>query len=302
MAFFIIVRRLWQGLTSTLFDVLIHIGLLIWDVLLTLFNHVVPKRSVGRVVKEGRAGFGGKWPEYIPPGEGDSRCSCPALNALANHGILPHDGRNIKFTELGRVIQDVYNFAPTFGFFGPKHAADFLSRDYWKDSLDLKDLDVHNNIEHDASVTRLDTFQETDQGKIPQDLIEEVLTCGTGPGGQLVEADISRLMGKRRVEAKQANPEYSLSLFHKLFGSWNCSTLLRIFGGNVQDLRVILGEERLPDGWEPRFRRKMGLTILEFNFTVLPVEFSVKEEVDGSIAEAGRDRYLGNHADAKKTE
>lgn len=67
-----------------------------------------------------------------------------------------------------------------------------------------------------------DAFLEKDQGKIPQELVEEVLTCGTGPGGKLTEPDLSRLMGKRRVEAKRANPEYSLSLFHKLFGSWKC--------------------------------------------------------------------------------
>ncbi|KAI0827441.1 chloroperoxidase-like protein [Trametes gibbosa] len=291
MASVIILRRLWQGLTSTLLDVLVHVGLLVWDVLLTLFNHVVPQRPVGRVVKAGRPGFGGKWPEYVPPREGDSRCSCPALNALANHGILPHDGRNIAFPALGRAIEDVYNFAPTFGFFGPKHAARFLARDYWRDRLDLQDLDAHNCIEHDAS------------GKIPRALVEEVLASASGPGGTLVGADLSRLMGRRRVAAKRANPEYSLSLFHKLFGSWNCSTLLRIFGGNVDDLRVVLGEERLPDGWEPRFRRRMGLTILEFNFTVLPVEFSVREEVDGAIDAAGRERYLVDPGvDAKKME
>ncbi|KAI0772774.1 chloroperoxidase-like protein [Trametes elegans] len=291
MAVLTIIKRLSKGLVSTLFDVVIHLGLFLWDILLTLYNHVSPKRRVGHVVQQGHAGFGGQWPEYIPPTKGDSRCSCPALNALANHGILPRDGRNITFPELGKAIRDVYNFAPTFGFFGPKHAADFLARDYWTDSLDLSDLDAHNCIEHDASVTRMDSYHEPDQGKIPQELIEEVLSSGTGPGGNLVPADLSRLMGKRRVEAKKANPKYSLSLFHKLFGSWNCSTLVRIFGGSVQDLRVILSEERLPEGWEPRFRRRMGLTILEFNFTVLPVEFSVKEEVDGSIDAAGRERY-----------
>ncbi|KAI0634202.1 chloroperoxidase-like protein [Trametes polyzona] len=299
MAILTIIRRLWKELLTAVTGVLILLGLFVWDIALTLVNHLIPKRPVGHVVKEGRPGFGGKWPEYSPPREGDSRCSCPALNALANHGILPRDGRNIKFTELGRVVREVYNFAPSFCYIGPKQAANFLSRDYRKDSFDLSDLDVHNCIEHDASVTRADSFHQKDQGKIPQELVEEVLTSGTGPEGKLTEADMSRLMGKRRVEAKRANPEYSLSFFLKLFGSWNCSTLLRIFGGDIDDLRVILGEERLPEGWEPRFRRRWGLTILEFNFTVLPVEFSVKEEVDGSISAAGRERYLTYPTDKK---
>ncbi|KAI0672349.1 chloroperoxidase-like protein [Trametes maxima] len=302
MAILVIIKRLTQGTLTTVAEVLIHLALFVWDILLTLYNHVVPRRPVGRVVQEGHPGFNGQWPEYVPPATGDSRCSCPALNAMANHGILPHDGRNIRFTELGKAVREVYNFAPTFCFFGPKHAADFLARNYWTDAFDLADLDAHNCIEHDASVVRVDSYEDPDQGKIPQQLVEEVLSCGTGPGGQLLEADISKLMGKRRVEAKRANPKYSLSLFHKLFGSWNCSTLLRIFGGRVDDLRVILGEERLPEGWEPRFRRPMGLTILEFNFTVLPVEFSVKEEVDGSIDAAGKERYGGAQATVANAE
>jgi hypothetical protein len=56
-----------------------------WDTLLVLGNLVLPKRAAGLIVPDGHPGFGGKWPEHIPPKEGDSRCSCPALNALANH-------------------------------------------------------------------------------------------------------------------------------------------------------------------------------------------------------------------------
>ncbi|KAJ8475434.1 hypothetical protein ONZ51_g6539 [Trametes cubensis] len=69
------------------------------------------------------------------------------------------------------------------------------------------------------------------------------------------------------------------------------SLLKTVFGGRVDDLRSILGEERLPDGWEPRVRRRMGLTTIEFNFTLLPMEFSIKEEVDGSMKGVGQERY-----------
>lgn len=57
-----------------------------WDFLLTLTNIVTPSIKAGHVVPEGHAGAGGKWPEYVPPGEDDSRSACPMLNALANHG------------------------------------------------------------------------------------------------------------------------------------------------------------------------------------------------------------------------
>ena len=39
----------------------------------------------------------------------------------------------------------------------------------------------------------------------------------------------------------------------------------------------------------------MGITILEFNNTVLPIELGIREEVDGSIAAAGRERYDSVH-------
>lgn len=30
--------------------------------------------------------------KFVPPGSGDLRGPCPGLNALANHGYLPHNG------------------------------------------------------------------------------------------------------------------------------------------------------------------------------------------------------------------
>ncbi|KAI9056391.1 Cloroperoxidase [Trametes sanguinea] len=291
MHLFIALRRILLGLVSSIEGVLTNAAVFLVDIAFTLFNLVTPNRPKGRVILEGHPGFGGKWPEYIPPRKGDSRSSCPALNAMANHGLLPRDGKNIKFTELGAACRRVYNFSPTFCFFVPNYIANALVRNYRTDRFDLSDIDAHNCIEHDASLTRVDSYDDPDQGKIAKALVEEVLSSGTGPGGDLVPDDLSRLLGKRRVEAKRQNPKFSLAFIHKMFGSSNGSTMLTIFGGSVKDLRPILGEERLPDGWEPRIRHRMGLTMLEFNCTVLPVELSVKEEVDGSIESAGQERY-----------
>ncbi|KAI0372444.1 Cloroperoxidase [Pilatotrama ljubarskyi] len=290
----IVFKRLFQGLVSGVESALTNALVFLWDFLLTIYNRITPDRPVGRVVLEGNAGFGGKWPQYLPPGEGDSRCSCPALNAMANHGLLPHDGKNIHFNELSSAIRRVFNFAPTFCYFVPNYIANALGRSYRTDLFDLADIDAHNCIEHDASLTRVDSYEEADQGKIAGHLVDELLRSGTGPGGDLTPADLSRLLGKRRVEAKKNNPKYSSATIHKMFGSANASTLLTIFGGKMQDLRPLLSEERIPDGWEPRIRHRMGLTMMEFNGTVLPVELNIKEEVDGSIARAGQERYVGD--------
>ena len=69
-------------------------------------------------------------------------------------GILPRDGKNISFPEMGSKIRATYNFAPSFCFFVPNFAARMLKKSYAKDRFDLSDLDLHNGIEHDASLTR----------------------------------------------------------------------------------------------------------------------------------------------------
>ncbi|KAI0634203.1 Cloroperoxidase [Trametes polyzona] len=292
-------RRIFNGLVGLVLDQLTNVALFSLDFLLTLYNLITPDRAVGRVVLQGNAGHGGKWPLWTPASEGDSRCSCPALNAMANHGLLPRDGKNISFVELHHAIRKTYNFAPTFCFFVPKYIANALGRSYSTGRFDLSDIDAHNCIEHDASLTRVDTAHSPHQGEVAVPLVEELLRSGTGPGGNLTRTDLSRMLGKRRVEAKKANSQFSSAFIHKMFGSSNGSTLLTIFGGRVDDLRPILTEERLPEGWEPRIRHRMGLTMLEFNMTVLPVELGIKEEVDGSIAQAGSERYTSTGVDGK---
>ncbi|KII91677.1 hypothetical protein PLICRDRAFT_105120 [Plicaturopsis crispa FD-325 SS-3] len=267
----------------TISNAVLNAYILSWDVLLTLLNTVTPSRPVGHVIPEGHPGYGGQWPEYIAPTEGDSRCSCPALNAMANHGILPRDGKNISFTALNKAIRATYNFAPTFCLFVPNFSSTFLGKSYSKGTFDLKDLDLHNiGIEHDASLTREDVALVPDQSHPSLDLVEGLLATASGKNKEgeviLTPADLSYYSAKRRVDARRTNPEYQLDFGHKMFGSSNSSTMLTIFGGRISDLRPWLTEERLPEGWEPRVRRRYGLTMGTFNLTVLPVEFSIKEK------------------------
>ncbi|KAJ7035935.1 Chloroperoxidase [Mycena alexandri] len=253
-----------------------------WDVCLTLLNLLTPNKKVGSVVPHGSPGAGGKWPEFVPPREGDSRSCCPALNAMANHGILPRDGRNIKFTDMNKAVRSTYNFAPTFCLFVPTFMAGLLKKNYKTDMCDLAEINLHNGIEHDASLTRQDTKYDPGQDKPYLPFIHELLASATGKDKDgnlmLTAADLSRYSGTRRSEAKATNPDYTLDKFHKMFGSSNSSTLLTIFGGKLGDLEPFLKEERIPQGWEPRIRTRMGLTFLTFNRTVLKVENAIKEE------------------------
>lgn len=161
-------------------------------------------------------------------------------------GILPHDGKNIKFTEMTEKIRTTFNFSPSFCVFVPVYAARMLNKDYNKDTISLQELDLHNGIEHDASLTRSylishlrmdrrfnlyvfyifvgeDSAQVPDQSKPHLPFIKELLDSASGKDKEgnviLTPEDLSAYSSKRRVDAKAANPDFSLSTFHKMFGS-----------------------------------------------------------------------------------
>jgi hypothetical protein len=83
------------------------------DAGVALYNAVTPSLPKGGVIPEGKPGHGGVWPPFEPAKAGDSRSPCPALNAMSNHGILPRDGKNIRFTDMTTKIHETYNFANT---------------------------------------------------------------------------------------------------------------------------------------------------------------------------------------------
>ena len=69
--------------------IFVCIKTLLWDIYLNIANLLTPNAKPGRLIPAGMPGAGGKWPEFVSPKAGDSRCSCPALNAMANHGEYP---------------------------------------------------------------------------------------------------------------------------------------------------------------------------------------------------------------------
>ena len=198
-----------------------------WDNALFFLNLVTPKLKPGHVVPQGAPGHNLTWPEYVPPKEGDSRSACPMLNAMANHGILPHDGKNITFTELNHKVRHTYNFAASFCLFVPKFSADFLNKSYSKDTFDLADLSLHSDkaIEHDASLTRQDVALVPDQGKPDLELVDNLLKEATGKmpspdeSPRLTGPDLARALSKRRANARKTNKQYSESFFHNMFGA-----------------------------------------------------------------------------------
>jgi len=270
-----------MGVLNSISNGFYDAGIFTWDFFLTLGNLVRFSRPVGKVTPEGQPGYGGYWPEYRPPQEGDSRSCCPCLNAMANHGIIPRSGRGVKFTEVPEHIHATYNFSRSFCYYVCHYAARTLNKNYSTDTFDLEEISLHNGIEHDASLTRLDTALQPNQAVNHPPYVEELFTFATGKDADgrplFTNKDLSRILGKRRAESRARNKEYSLRLPHRLFSSANTSTIPTIFGRRADDLKVIFTEERLPQGWESRVRKPNGLTIFRLNLTTFPIEFGIRE-------------------------
>jgi len=245
-----------------------------------LGNLVFPKKPAGMIVSDSYPGYGGKWPEFIPTKEGDIRCACPAINALANHGIIAHDGRNISFVDLARHPEATYNIAPTFCHFILKFIARRMNKDYSKDIFDLPDLDAHNVIEHDGSLVRADVYFESDTAKIATALVEDLLGHASGKDVDgkpvLTFSDLSEVLSQRLAECKLNNPEFSMTFWLRLFGLGNCAVLQLVFGGKVEDLRPFLLEERIADGWMPWHKGRYGVTLAEFNLASAKIALRTK--------------------------
>lgn len=105
-----------------------------------------------------------------------------------------------------------------------------MNRSYWTGRFDLADLNLHNAIEHDASLTRRDAALVPDQGKPDLELVRDLLNEATGtmPDGspRLTIPDLSRALSKRRVDSRKANKDYTETFTHNVFGSSKCVLFL----------------------------------------------------------------------------
>ncbi|KAG8864338.1 hypothetical protein FRB96_006160 [Tulasnella sp. 330] len=252
------------------------------DAIYTILSLVLPYRPVGKVVPEGQPGFQGLWPKYIPPGHDDSRSPCTALNALANHGILPRNGRMITYAMMIKGIKNAYNLSPTLA---EQLTASAFLLDQRRGFINLHDLNATNVVQHDASITRPDVAFCPDQSYPHPRLVDRFLKCASGriwgakPNDErrrINTLDMAYYSGLRRHECMKTNGQYSLtrSFIHKFFGSGNDALLHGVFDGNVEDLRIWLAEERFPKNWEPRARWAYGYTILFAQKGSIEIEFN----------------------------
>uniref|UniRef100_A0A0K3C574 BY PROTMAP: gi/472588368/gb/EMS25840.1/ chloroperoxidase-like protein [Rhodosporidium toruloides NP11] gi/647396159/emb/CDR38182.1/ RHTO0S03e05270g1_1 [Rhodosporidium toruloides] n=1 Tax=Rhodotorula toruloides TaxID=5286 RepID=A0A0K3C574_RHOTO len=242
--------------------------------------------------------------------EGWSRSPCPALNALANHGIIPRDGRHLTPSQLSSAIQYAYNLSPTL-------AIQLLSpfEPLWRDRgwFDLSDLGVHNLVEHDGSLTREDNNSPFAQAT-------DVATQAT-PSKRLIDRyfppeverpltwqNFAAMLRHRRLEAREHNPQFVYNTLHRIFASGNAALEFRTIGDKIQDHRDWLGVgddgcERFPRnfhsgakdayGYARRSRAQLFTAMIELAAGPIDGTPRMKTVADGVEAQDGWNAMLG---------
>ncbi|KAJ4359702.1 uncharacterized protein N0V89_000258 [Didymosphaeria variabile] len=174
----------------------------------------------------------------------ESRGPCPGLNALANHGYIARDGKNITVAQVDAALKTALHMSPL----AAKSLTGALKGLLRKDgTFDLVDTRRHNVIEHDSSFTRLD-FHQGDNYTFQPQMLEDMIKDANG--GDVTLRSMAKTFIRRGKESREAGaPKLPLNLWFvrvlQYVGLINSAQT----GGklNREILEAVFVEERFPD-------------------------------------------------------
>ncbi|GBE78877.1 hypothetical protein SCP_0200740 [Sparassis crispa] len=218
---------------------------------------------------------------YCPPQKGDSRSPCPALNALANHGYLPRDGKCVTPAALTHALRAGYRLSAPLAWVLTRGGFFLLGQR--RAHICLADLARHNCIEHDASLVHPDVAHRDEYAPLhPAPHMLDAFLAHAADGALMTPADVARARVAR--EASYARP---MDALHAEIARGEMAIVLLLFnnpppapspapappprsllaalkrtkdaepaplplpGVPVEMLRTWMHEERLPNGWAP---------------------------------------------------
>jgi len=243
--------------------------------------------------------------EYQPARPTDLRSPCPAVNALANHGYIPRDGRNVSstdirtaMTELGvsNAIRTTFTYAaylehqdhPPTGFWAfIRNPFAYLLRQFGvrsshqqaangTASLNLDQLSRHGAIEHDVSLSRHD-FNQGDNTIPQKDLIADLIGC-SADGKVITATDLAKLRLRRLGQQKMENTDLQYGAEQHQLACGESALILTVFGTGfghydvpVSYVQALFADERLPvlEGWRRRRWWTLGFVELTWQAQVL---------------------------------
>lgn len=194
---------------------------------------------------------------YVPPSESDARSPCPAMNTMANHGLLPHNGLSIDLEVLGNAALLGFNMTyETMLVIGIPALTTSTTGN--SSTFHLSDLKQHipRAVEHDASMSRQDSYfgnaESFNAGQWNRTLSvwENVETIDFQTAAQEIKV--------RFDYGAENNPEFNAT-FAKTPALLQYGLMLSTFGntitgdGNKTLIRYWVENERFPFhmGWQP---------------------------------------------------
>ncbi len=205
--------------------------------------------------------------EYIKGTLEDSRTPCPFINALANHGYINRNGRDIVLNEFQKVLEKKANIGGTVagllvGFVKSKSTKNAQGQDVF----DLRVLNEHNFIEHDTSLTRKDLSVEPVQDNVAVDLelVDQLLSYSED--GYLTVENIVEARQQRHQQCR-SGPGFGMNDQNWFTANGETIFLASVMGGalsgdkdkiSVDYVKSFFIEEKFPEGWAPR-RSNLGV-------------------------------------------
>ncbi|KUI72246.1 Putative sterigmatocystin biosynthesis peroxidase stcC [Cytospora mali] len=213
---------------------------------------------------------------WAPAGPDDFRGPCPMMNTLANHGYLPHDGRNLTEANVINGLKNGLNFDPALGkimfqqalIINPEPNATFFT-------LDM--LNVHNILEHDASLSRSDAYFGNNH--VFNETVFET-TIKYWPEETLDANYLAMSKVFRQVESKAFNPTYRFTETTEAFSLGEVLAPIAAFG----DLDAVTVNRTLVEYWfrNERLPSELGWTLRKDT----PITLDIIERLSNAIGDA----------------
>ena len=197
---------------------------------------------------------------WIKPSASDSRSPCPALNALANHGFLPRDGRGLTEQMLVDQLVAVFNTDPSLSRTLAKTAISGVSVD--GKTLQLSQLQKHGFIEHDASLVHNDTYLG-DNWLVDPTLVNDMLNFARKKDNTFGTTELAHFRRRRERQCASQNPEFKFGAKELATAYAEAALLLAVLETTTNERHrmsadavcSLLGEEKLPEGYQPPSKR-----------------------------------------------
>ncbi|KAK5207321.1 hypothetical protein LTR99_007274 [Exophiala xenobiotica] len=174
----------------------------------------------------------------------ESRGPCPGLNALANQGYLPRDGKHISLPQVQHALMTALHMDWLAAASLVSSLPPLCSKD---GTFDLVDTRRHNVIEHDSSFTRLD-FHQGDNYTLQEDMLQAMIDDAEGHPVTL--RSLAKTFIRRDKESRAAGaPKLPLNLwFVRVLQSVGVMNTAQTGGILTKEvLHAVFVEERFPD-------------------------------------------------------